>query len=51
MPYLLYYDVNKKLIEEVKFEADVIIPFVNTQIIGEDFYIETAFNYALTLIE
>ncbi|TGG88736.1 S41 family peptidase [Geotoga petraea] len=51
MPYLLYYDVNKKLIEGEKFEVDVVIPFVNTQIIGEDFYIETAFNYALTLIE
>jgi hypothetical protein len=51
MPYLQYYDVNEELIEGVKFEADVIIPFVNTQIIGEDFYVETAYNYALTLIE
>ena len=51
MPYLQYYDVNEDLIEGVNFEADVVIPFVNTQIIGEDFYVETAYNYALTLIE
>ena len=51
MPYLQYYDINKKLIEGVNFEVDVVIPFVNTQIIGEDFYVETAYNYALTLIK
>ncbi|MGM0640993.1 MAG: S41 family peptidase [Thermotogota bacterium] len=51
IPYLQYYDVEQNLIEGSQFEPDVIVPFVNTQIVGEDFYVETAFNYALTLIE
>jgi hypothetical protein len=51
MPYLQYYDQDKNLIEGINFKVDVVIPFVNIQAVGEDFYLETAFNYALTLIK
>lgn len=50
IPYMQYYNENKELIEGEDFKPDVEVPFVNTQIFGEDFYLETAYNYALTLI-
>jgi hypothetical protein len=51
MPYLQYYDQDKNLIEGINFKVDVVIPFVNIQAVGEGFYLETAFNYALALIK